>query len=577
MEPISHAKFNGNGLDKCKLGVNKIGAFNSERYTRLELFCRSKSGKAGSLSLIDKNGKKLKYAVDSGYYKRLILPLIKNTDYEILLSDIDVSISYLSGSDNIMEDGVCFIEFDIDVKKIAGSLLSDFYDTPYREQYHFAPFKNWANDPNGLCWYKGKYHLFYQANPNSQEWDDMYWGHAASPDLIHWVHLPLVFEPQRELFGNPLIKGGAFSGSAVAFENEVLFYFTRHIGPKVDCAQTKEWQVFAKSSDMLTFEKERTIISEKPKGVEWDFRDPKVFFSSGIWYMALASNLNGDPTILLYSSDDMYNWKYENPLVVEKIEKCASFECPDCFELDGKFVAVGALLNHLDEHKRKTMTKYYIGDFADRKLNVQATGWYDFGSNFYAVQSFEHEGRRIAIGWICDSYFEHIKVKDGVCGSFSIPRVVSVRNNRLYMVPVPEIYFLKDKLIYSGKSEAVSFDNIKGNSYYAKLEFSKSTDFNILLGKSGDSSISLQRAEGVTKIKTVGVKSEDAEFTADVEDIADIEIFVDRRVVEVYINQGFAAGTKLFYNQNKYGIFSAKFDEPEAISNIEIFTMKSIW
>ena len=80
--------------------------------------------------------------------------------------------------------------------------FSKFIDTPYREQYHFSPVVNWNNDPNGLCWFKGYYHLFYQLNPFEQEWNNMYWGHAASKDLVHWTHLPVVLEPQKEILDN---------------------------------------------------------------------------------------------------------------------------------------------------------------------------------------------------------------------------------------------------------------------------------------------------------------------------------------------------------------------------------------
>lgn len=531
----------------------------------------------GKLTITGEKGSTLTATVGENYYEWLKFPLVKNSDYEILVSNLEVSIAYLSGNDNILEEGICFLTFDPDVKKIQGKQLSDFYDTPYREQYHFVPFKNWINDPNGLCWYKGKYHLFYQANPHSQKWDNMYWGHAASPDLIHWVHLPYVFEPQKEILKNPALKGGAFSGSAVPFKDEVYFYLTRHLGPLEDGDSTLEWQTMTKSRDMLNFDEEKVIIRSKPAGVGHDFRDPKVFRANGKWYLVLGANLNGDSAILLYSSSDLCNWTYENPLILEKDRRSTTFECPDCFELDGKYVAVGAMMNHVDEHNRRQMTKYYVGNFENQTFHVAASGLFDFGGNFYAVQSFEHEGRRIAIGWISDFYGEHIRVPNGAYGSFSIPRVLSLHNFRLHMEPVPEIYSLKEKAIYSGRGENVSLQGIKGNSYYANLEFCGSTDFNILLGENGGSSISLQRLNGVTKIKTDGVKSENVDFVSDAEDIENIEIFVDRRVVEVYLNHGYSVGTKLFYNATKNGVFKAVFDHQDAVAKIEVNPMKSIW
>ena len=85
-----------------------------------------------------------------------------------------------------------------------------------RPAFHITPYVGWMNDPNGLCWYQGYYHMYYQYNPHGQEWNNMYWGHAVSPDLVHWTHLPIVLEPQKEVLEQAdMLKGGAFSGSNI--------------------------------------------------------------------------------------------------------------------------------------------------------------------------------------------------------------------------------------------------------------------------------------------------------------------------------------------------------------------------
>lgn len=461
--------------------------------------------------------------------------------------------------------------------KLEGEALTDFYHTSYKEQYHFVPIKNWNNDPNGLCWYEGRYHLFYQANPHEQKWGDMYWGHAVSKDLIHWTHLPYVFQPQQEILEQDQLKGGAFSGCAVPMEDEVIFYLTRHLGPLEDGPDTMEWQTMSRSKDMIHFEEETIVIKDKPEGVGYDFRDPKVFCNKGIWYMVLAGAFNGQSAILLYSSPDLLQWEYLGPLVVEPDPGSTTFECPDFFYLDGKYVALGALMKHTDEHGRYQMTKYYVGDFIDHKIHVESTGWFDFGSNYYAVQSFEHEGKRIAIGWVSDFYEEHVEVKNGSYGSFALPRVLSLRNDVLCMEPVPQVYDLKQEIIYQGQGESIEIDQIPGNSYYVKLDLKHSTDFIMELGRDEDRHIYLLRDHGVTKIKTVNTKTDHIDFIADVQDVKNIEVFVDRRVVEVYINHGYAVGTKLFYTPSCEGIFGVKFHEAENVEYLEIATMKSIW
>lgn len=553
-----------------------IHTLDSTKYRMLECFIKSKDNRNGIIKVTDAEGKAIDEKAGQGYYRWIKIPLERESKYQIEVMDAEVSVAYLSGNDDVMEEGVAFVDLD-NGAVLEGKAIHDFYDTPYREQYHFNPFKNWVNDPNGVCWFKGYYHLYFQANPHKQEWNNMYWGHAVSRDLVHWKHLPYVLQPQDALYQDMNLKGGAFSGSAVVRENEVYFYLTRHEGPQEDGPLTKEWQTMTCSRDMLTFDREKVVVEEKPAGAGHDFRDPKVFEKDGKWYMVLASNLNGKSTILLYHSEDMKSWSYVGPLVTEEDKGSTTFECPDCFALDGKYVAVGALMRHYDEHGRYQMTRYYIGEWKEEHLEVESFGWYDFGSNFYAVQSFEHEGKRIAIGWISDFYQEHIEVEDGAYGSYAIPRVLSLKDNKLYMEPVTHIYDLKDECLYDKPEQQIILNNIEGNSYFAEIDFKNQTDFKIVIGRDGEKEISLLRSKGITELKTVGVKSEKVCFPAETAEVNHLEIFVDRRVVEVFVNHGESAGTKLFYNTSKQGVFEAEFEIPDSVEKIEVYSMKSIW
>lgn len=548
----------------------------TEQYSKIEVFIKSLDDTDGWIQLTDQKGTTRRENAGKGFYRWIQLPLRKYETYEITVSGCQISVSYLSGNDEILEEGVCFLELGEKVKKLEGRSLSEFYDTAYREQYHFNPYKNWINDPNGLCWFQDRYHLFYQANPHEQKWDDMYWGHAVSRDLIHWIHLPYVLEPQQCLQGDPLHKGGAFSGCAVPLEDEVVFYLTRHYGPEEDGPETLQWQAMARSRDMLTLTEEKEIIREKPEGIGHDFRDPKVIKLQETWYMVLGANLNGRSAILLYRSEDMENWSYAGPLVTEPDEGSTTFECPDFYMLDGTYVAAAALMRHTDECGRYQMTRCYIGSFTEDRLKIERTQWFDFGSNYYAVQSFEREGRRIAIGWISDFYGEHRMAENGAYGSFAIPRELHIREGRLTMKPVKEIYQLLDERLYSGTGNVV-LEHIPGNSYYVRLELKGKSDMRLLLGQEGESRITFEVQDQKAQIRTFGGKTEAVCFKADVETVRDLEIFVDRRTVEVYINQGEAAGTKLFYTESKDGVFISEIDKLEELKQIEVYTMKSIW
>lgn len=547
---------------------------NSGMYRCLEIFAKS-SGE-GRITVRNQSNRteETKYC----QYDWLKFTLEPNCEYELNVENAVIGLMYLSGNDDVMETGVAYLDWNETEKKVEYRKMEEQYDTCYREQYHFVPWKNWMNDPNGLCWYRGYYHMFYQTNPYEQHWSNMYWGHAVSKDLVHWTHLPIVLAPQPEALKQAdHIKSGAFSGSAVAMEDQVVFYLTRHYGPLEDNPDTIEEQWMTSSRDMLHFEPEQRIISEKPEGANFDFRDPKVLKIGKIWYLVLGTNFNGKAAILLYRSLDGTKWSYVHPLFIEQTEGIRCFECPDFFELDGKYAAIGAWMSHYDELGRYQMSRYYIGSWKDEKLEVEQSGWFDFGSNCYAMQSFEHGGRRISIGWVSDFYGEYIPVENGANGSMTIPRQLHIKHGRLIMNPVEEIYRLKENALYVGKKERIQLDEITGNCYYAKIHFEKNTDFSILLGKEGEKTIYLKNDSEGVRMETYGVKTEGIKFQADVTEVKELELFVDRRLVEVYINDGEAVGTKIFYHSDKNGCFILDGADMQAVSYAEVYTMRSIW
>lgn len=566
-----------NRFDDKKKGRVAMHEIQTGNYQCLEIFLKSLDGREGKLQIRKKKGIWREYPAGRFQYRLVKIPMEKNTRYELKLIHCEVSITYLSESADIMEQGVRFLEYQ-NGEWTEIENLHDWYDTPNREQYHFNAFKNWINDPNGLCYYKGYYHLYYQANPHSQEWNHMYWGHAASKDLMHWIHLPYVLEPQEEILESNHKKGGAFSGSAAVLDDEIVFYLTRHLGPPEDSEEdTIQYQTMVTSKDGIHFEKEIEIIRKPDETFSYNFRDPKVFLFEGIWQMILGAKVKGIPSLVRYSSEDGRAWNYEGVLLAEHTDGVYTFECPDFFPIDGVFTAVGSWMMYVDEQRRYQPTYYYIGNYEKENFHVKYRGLYDFGSNFYAVQSFEHNGRRIAIGWTADCYQEHVKEENGSYGAMAIPRELSVKNNILYRKPVEEIYTLLGKNICDVTGQNLSIKHLNQNGYYARIDFNKSTDFTILLGVSKDGKLWLIKEQKCIRIKTEGVKSKYVNFETEVEQVKKVEIFVDRRLTEVFINDGEEAGTKLFYQDSSDGIFKASFQEEGEVDRIQIFAMESIW
>ena len=186
-----------------------------------------------------------------------------------------------------------------------------YYSEKYRPQYHFTPEKNWMNDPNGLVYYGGEYHLFYQYNPFGKEWGYMHWGHAVSKDLVRWEHLPIAITPDED--SKDKNHATAFSGCAVVDQNNtaglqvgdektlLIFYTSFECGQRLAYSNDKgrTWKKYSKNP-LIPFEKD-------------DARDPKVFFHqpSGNWVMALYRRPEGDEKkqgISIYTSKNLINW-----------------------------------------------------------------------------------------------------------------------------------------------------------------------------------------------------------------------------------------------------------------------------
>ncbi|MEY8338123.1 GH32 C-terminal domain-containing protein [Lachnospiraceae bacterium 62-35] len=559
--------------------------FESGRYRELELFALSYEGKEGSVSLLRPDGTCEEKKAGIAGYRWIRFSLQEGTSYEAVFENTRISLAYLSDSDDLMEEGIRLLLTDNGKPPLMAEGI-------YRDQYHFAPPAGWMNDPNGLCWYRGRYHMFYQYNPHGQEWNNMYWGHAVSRNLVHWTLLPVVLEPQEYLLETKDFRGGAFSGSAWPEEDKVVFALTRNCCKRGEQAPEEIQTVFT-SQDMIHFEKESLILNQKPDGAHSDWRDPKIWKAGGKWYLVLGGGLDGYPAIFFYGShgDALGPWKYKGVLLSDREHKGAGFECPDFFQIGDMCVAVGALFRYTDKNGRYQPIRYYLGklrenlqsgeDLNGEAFAITASGMYDFGGNFYAVQSFEGMGRRIAIGWIADFYKEHRVVRNGVYGSMSIPRELSVRENRLYMKPVKEIYHLKEQKLYEGSKEEVLLD-IPGKTYYCRIEIDGSSDFSLLLGRElhgteGSSSISLIKAGGPVYVKTVGTGSEHIRFYSDVVQVQSLEIFVDRRTVEVFLNDGEAAASNVFYSQEENGRLETAFVDPERVRHMEVWTMESIW
>jgi beta-fructofuranosidase len=309
---------------------------------------------------------------------------------------------------------------------------------PHRPQYHLLPAANWMNDPNGPIYWQGKYHMFYQYNPNGAFWGDMHWAHAVSEDMLHWKHLPMALAPTP---GGP-DKDGVFSGCVVIDNGGVTAIYTG-VNPETQCIATSGgdltgWKKFAGNP----------VIGAPPAGLEaTGFRDPAVWKEADTWLMAVGSGFRGKGgAVLLYESKDLRRWSYLHPLVTGSMRAGASakdpvdsgemWECPDFFPLGGK---------HLLIVSTERLVKYLLGGYTDRYFHAETTGGIDFGSYYAARTMTNTGGRRILWGWLTEGRTVEAQRAAGWSGVMSLPRELSLRGSQVQMRPAAEVRTLRGK------------------------------------------------------------------------------------------------------------------------------------
>ena len=319
-----------------------------------------------------------------------------------------------------------------------------------RPAFHVTPTIGWMNDPNGFSLYKGEYHLFYQYHPYSNEWGPMHWGHVKSRDLIRWERLPAALAPDCGYDA-----AGCFSGGAVEMPDgrQMLMYTGVQRGRDADgFIRDIQTQCIA-IGDGVDYNKceLNPVLTGKdlPEGGSTvDFRDPKVWREADGTYYAVIGNraADGSGAILLYSSGDGRKWAFVRTLDACHNQYGKMWECPDFFPLDGKQVLLTSPQEMQPvglEFHAGNGTLCLIGDYDPQgvgfiRQNAQAI---DYGLDFYAPQTLlTSDGRRVMVAWMQN--WATAGAKPYHCrwfGQMTLPRELSVKDGRLYQVPVREL------------------------------------------------------------------------------------------------------------------------------------------
>lgn len=449
-----------------------------------------------------------------------------------------------------------------------------FSEDVWRPMYHFTPESHWMNDPNGMVYYEGEYHLFYQYYPYGAVWGPMHWGHAVSTDMVHWERLPIALYPDE--------NGYIFSGSAVIDWNNSAGLQTGEYKTMIAVfthdSPSGQAQSIAYSTDKgRTWHKHPANPVLPNPGIA-DFRDPKVFWheSSGQWIMSLAAH----DRILLYGSTNLVNWFLLSDFGAGEGSPAGVWECPDLFPLsvdgnnaDQKWVLLVSINNGAPAGG--SGTQYFIGSFDGVRFINDYPGetlWLDYGKDNYAGVSWsdDPDGRRVYVGWMSNWNYATATPASTWRGAMTLPRelaltrigdrVCLVQNfiQELESIRLPALE-LNSKIVVPGVNELAGFN---GSTYEIIAQFddagssAQEYGFKVRTGDGKFTTVAYHRAEPVVFL--------DRRFTANSDFHPDfssvigqhmvsrngkvrLHIFVDSSSVEVIGNNGLASLTDLIF------------------------------
>ncbi|MBF1627659.1 DUF4980 domain-containing protein [Prevotella sp.] len=504
----------------------------------------------------DENNAHIRVIKDNQVVKEFNCKLaINKTDYSVPLDiseyggDVLLDIQFTGDKRSIglIKDFACWK----DIK------LSNVFDTKNREKfrpiYHHTPAYGWMNDPNGMFYKDGVWHLYYQYNPYGSQWENMTWAHSTSTDLMHWENQGEVIQPDA--------LGTIFSGNSVVdkentagFGKDVVIAFYTSAGN----AQTQS--IGYSTDNGMSFKKYANnpiITSDVP-----DFRDPKVFWNDDLnqWNLILASGQQMN----IYSSKNLKDWKYESCFGEEYGNHGGVWECPDLLKIGDKWVLICNI--NPGGPFGGSATQYFVGTFDGHKFTCESkpevTKWMDYGKDHYATVSFSNapNGRIVVLPWMSNWQYANQVPTQQFRSANGLPRDVSLYNYNgeeyVRVKPSPEVLNAFEQKA-SGRFQMASYlevTNIKSN---ASIVLSNDKDEYVTMvydGKNG--TFSMDRTQsGLTEFHN-DFKSKTIAPTNGT--IKGMQIFVDRCSIEAFDIDGKVAMSNLVFPSKPYDKIVAK-------------------
>jgi len=496
------------------------------------------------------------------------------------------------------------------------------YSDAHRNQFHFSPAANWMNDPNGMVYFEGEYHLFYQYYPEGIVWGPMHWGHAVSKDLVHWEHLPIALAPDDLGYifsGSAVVDWDNTSGLGVDGKPPLVAIFTHH-DMEGEKAGKDDYQV---QSIAYSHDKGRTWtkydgnpVLQNTAGIK-DFRDPKVIWDDvhEEWIMVLAVK----DRIHFYASKNLIDWRFLSEWGNAYGDREGVWECPDLFRLEvtdadtEEYKWVLLLSLNPGGPQGGSGTQYFVGDFDGKTFTLDedfaknvADGngmWLDYGADNYAGVTWsdipDSDNRRLFIGWMSNWEYGQKVPTEKWRSAMTVPRVVTLRDTefgyRLLMNPVQALekleterkgldaQFFTDKLLISdemnagvfalklslGKREEHTFgikiSNAQGE--YIVVGFDGITN-NLFVDRSKSGKVDFNDQFAQMHFAPLEYRSKDITF----------DILVDRASIEIFVDHGRCVMTEIYFSEaplTQVELIAG--DQELKLANGYVSALRSIW
>jgi fructan beta-fructosidase len=481
--------------------------------------------------------------------------------------------------------------------KFQYSVAQEIYHEPFRPQIHFSPIANWMNDPNGLVYFEGTYHLFFQYYPDSTVWGPMHWGHAVSKDLVHWKQMPIALYPDK--------LGYIFSGSAIVDKSNtsgfgrngkipLIAIYTQHdpLGEKAGSNLFQNQSVAYSLDAGISWIKYPGNPVLKTPGLK-DFRDPKVSWypEQKKWIMTLAA---GD-RIMFYSSKNFTTWIKESEFGAGIGAHGGVWECPDLipFSVDGKKIWLLIVNINPGGIQGGSGTQYFTGDFDGHVFSCKdtVTRWADYGPDNYAGVTFSNTGNdKIFLGWMSNWLYGTRVPTVKWRSAMTFPRVLDLKKigESYYttMMPVESIEKLVTKsytynhdstengITISGPTRielnisdlhsfALIFSNQSGQSLKAGYNEEKNSFF-IDRTKAGNSAFAPQFASIHFGPRITQVNN------------SKIIMILDNASLELFADEGLTTMTEIFFPDQPYNSVQQEISI-KPVNDIKISRLSSIW